>query len=144
MSQLIEVPAEDELAYIARQWILANQISEELAEVTLNRTFSDLEKLQSVLDRNILTIEHGNQVSAIGIAFGQVFINEVPGYDWWMVEDEYGRDVAVRYKDTSLLIFPESMIANRIEDNIDFTVQELFSDLKEGMANIIIENFQNS
>ena len=83
MSQLIEVSTEDELTYIARQWILANQISEELAEVSLYRAFSDLEKLQSVLDKNILTIEHGNQISAIDIAFGQVFVNEVPGYDWW-------------------------------------------------------------
>ncbi len=144
MSQSIEVPTEDELTYIARQWILANQISEELLEVSLNRTLTDLEKLQSILDKNILTIERGNQISAIGIAFGQVFVNEISGYDWWMVEDEYGRDIAIRYKDTTLLIFPESMIANRIEDNIDFTIQELFADLKNDMANIISENFQNA
>jgi hypothetical protein len=29
-------------------------------------------------------------LQALGLAFGRVFLTENPGYDWWMVEDEYG------------------------------------------------------
>jgi hypothetical protein len=144
MDKLIEVPTEEEMTYIARQWILANRMSEELSSISLDRTIKDLSGLQKILDANILTVEHSNQLSAVGIAFAQVFINEVSDYDWWMVEDEYGRDVAVRYKETSLVIFPESMISNRIEENFSFTIDGLFDDLKNDLDKIIEEHYQDA
>ena len=144
MDKLIEVPTEEEMTYIARQWILANRMSEELSSISLDRTIKDLSGLQKILDANILTVEHSNQLSAVGIAFAQVFINEVSDYDWWMVEDEYGRDVAVRYKETSLVIFPESMISNRIEENFSFTIDGLFDDLKNDLDKMIEEHYQDA
>lgn len=144
MDRLIEVPTEEEMTYIARQWILANRMSEELFSISLDRTIKDLNTLQKILDANILTVEHSSQLSAIGIAFAQVFINEVPDYDWWMVEDECGRDVAMRYKETSLVIFPESMIFNRIEDNVTFTIDELFDDLRNDLGEIIAKNYKSA
>jgi len=32
-----------------------------------------------------------------------------------MIEDEYGRDPAIGYKKTTLLVFPQTMISKRVE-----------------------------
>jgi hypothetical protein len=36
------------------------------------------------------------KLQALGIAFGKVFVENNEFYDWWMVEDEFGRDPAIR------------------------------------------------
>jgi hypothetical protein len=57
-----------------------------------------------------------------------------------MVEDEYGRDPALRYKDTTLLVFPQTMISKRIEDGEGVDVRELFDGLRERVEEIRAEN----
>jgi len=78
-------------------------------------------------------------LQALGLAFGRAFLNEFPDYDWWMVEDEHGRDPAIRYKETSLLVFPMTMISKRVEDGEPFDVGELFDGLAKQLAELIDE-----
>ena len=111
MEQSIEAPNEEELTHIAQMWIYAKDIAAEVANQCLDRSIGDLEKIQITLDKDTITKDETQKLHALGIAFGQVYVNEVSGSDWWMVEDEYGRDVCVRYKETSLLIFPHSMLS---------------------------------
>jgi hypothetical protein len=86
-------------------------------------------------------VVHASQVieQALGLAFGRAFLNEFPDYDWWMVEDEYGRDPAIRYKETSLLVFPMTMISKRVEDGEQVDVGELFDGLAKQLAELIQE-----
>jgi hypothetical protein len=56
-----------------------------------------------------------------------------------MVEDEYGRDPAIRYKETSLLVFPMTMISKRVEDGEELNVIELFDGLAKQLAELIDE-----
>jgi hypothetical protein len=56
-----------------------------------------------------------------------------------MVEDEYGRDPAIRYKETSLLVFPMTMISKRVEDGEELNVLELFDGLAKQLAELIEE-----
>lgn len=46
-----------------------------------------------------------------------------------MVEDEYGRDPAIRYKRSSLLAFPRTMLSKRVEDGESVNVVELYDGL---------------
>jgi hypothetical protein len=56
-----------------------------------------------------------------------------------MVEDQYGRDPAIRYKESSLLVFPMTMISKRVEDGEAFDVSELFDGLAKQLAELIQE-----
>ena len=117
----------------------ASQVIEQALGDDLDGTRGDLALLQRVLDQGVVEREATYTLQAFGLAFGRVFLNEFPDYDWWMVEDDFGRDAAIRYKETSLLVFPMTMISKRIEDGDPFDVSELFDGLAKQLAELIQE-----
>jgi hypothetical protein len=54
------------------------------------------------------------KLQSLGITLGDVFVQDL-GMDWVAVEDEYGRDPAVRLPGTSIILFPLTLISKRIE-----------------------------
>ena len=135
----IEPPTEKDIENIAMGVVHAGQVIEQALDEDLDGTHQDLELIQRVLDQGLVEPEATYTLQAFGLAFGRVFLNEFPDYDWWMVEDEHGRDPAIRYKETSLLVFPMTMISKRIEDGDPFDVSELFDGLAKQLAELIQE-----
>jgi hypothetical protein len=135
----IEPPTEKDIENIAMGVVHAGQVIEQALDEDLDGTHQDLELIQRVLDQGLVEPEATYTLQAFGLAFGRVFLNEFPDYDWWMVEDEHGRDPAIRYKETSLLVFPMTMISKRIEDGDPFDVCELFDGLAKQLAELIEE-----
>jgi hypothetical protein len=135
----IEAPTEKDIENIAMGVVHAGQVIEQALDEDLDGTHQDLELIQRVLDQGLVEPEATYTLQAFGLAFGRVFLNEFPDYDWWMVEDEHGRDPAIRYKETSLLVFPMTMISKRIEDGDPFDVCELFDGLAKQLAELIQE-----
>ncbi len=43
-----------------------------------------------------------------------------------VVEDEYGRDLALQYPNTSVIVFPTTMISKRVEDGRDVDVVPIY------------------
>jgi hypothetical protein len=54
-----------------------------------------------------------------------------------MVEDAYGRDPAIRFKQTRLLAIPRTMISKRIEDGESVSVADLFDGLAARLKELI-------
>jgi hypothetical protein len=135
----IEPPTEKDIENIAMGVVHAGQVIEQALDEDLDGTHQDLELIQRVLDQGLVEPEATYTLQAFGLAFGRVFLNEFPDYDWWMVEDEHGRDPAIRYKETSLLVFPMTMLSKRIEDGDPFDVPELFDGLAKQLAELIQE-----
>ena len=135
----IEPPTEKDIENIAMGVVHAGQVIEQALDEDLDGTRQDLALIQRVLDQGLVEPEATYTLQALGLAFGRAFLNEFPDYDWWMVEDEYGRDPAIRYKETSLLVFPMTMISKRIEDGEPFEVSELFDGLAKQLAELIEE-----
>jgi hypothetical protein len=137
--QKIEPPNEKDIENIAMGVVHAGQVIEQALDEDLDGTFNDLALMQRVLDQAVVEPEATYTLQAFGLAFGRVFLNQFPDYDWWMVEDEFGRDPAIRYKETSLLVFPMTMISKRMEDGDAFDVTELFDGLAKQLAELIEE-----
>jgi len=137
--QKIEPPTEKDIENIALGVVHAGQVIEQALDEDLDGTRNDLVLIQRVLDQGVVEPEATYTLQALGLAFGRAFLNEFPGYDWWMVEDEYGRDPAIRYKETNLLVFPMTMISKRVEDGEQFDVAELFDGLAKQLAALIQE-----
>lgn len=58
-----------------------------------------------------------------------------------MVEDEYGRDPAIRYKETTLLVFPQTMISKRVEAGEAVDVRVMYEGLCKQLEEIRAENY---
>lgn len=139
--QRIEAPTTADIDRIARQVIHAGALVREVTGAELTGGLGDLALIQRVLDAGQVEPEATYSLQSLGVVFGKVFIHATAHYDWWMVEDEYGRDPAIRYKDTTLLAFPQTMISKRIEDGETIDVRELFDDLRERLDQIRTENY---
>ena len=144
MDQVISVPDEEWVTYISKMWLLGSQIAKDVTGQEMDGSMEDLVRLQTVVDSGNVPIENTQELQSLGVVFGKVFVNETPDYDWWVVEDEYGKDACVRYKETSLLIFPLTMLSKRIEDGDKFDVYELFHGLRQDLERIKNENYANA
>ena len=129
--QKIEAPNDDDVKNIAEKLIHARAIAQEFTDKELNGSLDDLDIIQSMLDYGYIKDTQTYELQSLGIAFGKILIENNNGYDWWMVEDQYGRDPCVRYLETSLMSFPQTMISKRIEDGEEVDIADLYNGLVE-------------
>lgn len=136
MDQRIEAPTDSDIDRIARQLLHAESVVRDIAGCCLDGSRQDLIAIQSVLDAGAVERDATYSLQSLGMAFGKVFIEMHPGFDWWMVEDEHGRDPAIRFGKTSLLAFPQTMISKRIEDGELVDVEDLFDGLSRRLLEL--------
>ncbi|WP_339409698.1 DUF3806 domain-containing protein [Pseudomonas sp. EA_35y_Pfl2_R5] len=144
MDQVIIAPDEEWITYIAKMWLLGSHISEEITGQKMDGSMQDLDRIQAIVASGQVQIENTQELQSFGIVFGKVFVNETQDYDWWVVEDDYGKDACVRYKETSLLIFPQTMLSKRIEDGEAVDVSELFYGLRAQLELIKNESYADA
>lgn len=142
--QKIEPPNDKDIENIAMGVVHAGQVIDQALGEDLDGSQGDIALIQRVLDSGVVEREATYTLQALGLAFGRAFLNEFDDYDWWMVEDEFGRDPAIRYKETSLLVFPMTMISKRVEDGEHVDVRELFDGLAKQLAELIQEGVGDS
>lgn len=140
--QRIEAPNEADTTELAYKLIHADEILARFGGGAFDASEDDLERLQAVLDSKTIEAEARYSLESLGIAFGRIFLENHEGFDWWMVSDEIGRDPAIRYRLSSLLIFPQSMLWKRIEDGEEMDVRELYESLCEYFEEALQENPQ--
>jgi len=129
MEQLIEQPNSQDMERIATLLAMTSQMAVELGDQALDASLADLPRLQKLTDILMQADGLENQrlgLQAIGMSFGQLLANQNSDYDWWMVDDENGRDPCLRYLETNLLVFPQTLISRRVEDGEAVEVQALY------------------
>jgi Domain of unknown function (DUF3806) len=139
--QIIVAPAEDDITSIARALIHADNVCKETLGIGLDGTRADLDRIQQIVDSGLVAREATYTLQALGMAFGKVFVTENSGYDWWMVQDEYGRDPAIRYQLTTLLAFPRTMLSKRMEDGESIDVSELYDQLRGRLSELVDDGY---
>jgi hypothetical protein len=72
------------------------------------------------------------KLQSLGVTFGDI-LAQMLGLEWVMVEDDHGRDPALRVPGTSILVHPLTAISKRIECGENVDVAEL---LKQFARNI--------
>ena len=82
--------------------------------------------LRALLDAAKFSPEQTYELQSMGIVLGDVFVQDM-GFHWVIVEDEYGRDPALKFKDTSVILFPLTMISKRIERGETVDVFDLYN-----------------
>ncbi len=82
--------------------------------------------IRTVLQAGIFTKEQTYELQCLGVVLGDAFVQEL-GMEWIMVEDEHGRDPAVRMPKTTVILYPLTMISKRVERGEQVDVFDLFN-----------------
>jgi hypothetical protein len=70
--------------------------------------------LRALLTAKVFKANQTYELQSMGVVLGDVFVQDM-GFSWVMVSDEQGRNPAVRYRDTSVVLYPLTMISKRVE-----------------------------
>lgn len=97
-----------------------------------------LRVIQAILDNGWIAEHETWKLQSLGVAFGDALVQEVPELSWVAVDDEFGRDPALRWLKTNTLAFPLTAISKRVEDGIAVNIYQMFGEfqkaIKEALA----------
>lgn len=99
-----------------------------------------LRLISTILDNGWVEKDETWKLQSLGVAFGDALEQEIDSLHWAAVEDEYGRDPALQWRDTTTLVFPLTAISKRVEDNVEVEVEEMFA----GFQKAIVEAVRNA
>ena len=85
-----------------------------------------LATIRALLNANVFKPDQTYELQCLGIVLGDACVQQME-MEWIMVEDEYGRDPAVRMPGTSIIVFPLTMISKHIERGETVDVFEMFN-----------------
>jgi hypothetical protein len=102
---------------------------------SLTKTVADLPILQHLIDDSAFNKTQTYELQSLGVAFGDVLASELP-LRWVMVTDEYGTDLTLRFKATTVQINALTMISKRIEKDEKVNLSELLRITREQLARL--------
>jgi len=129
-------PSNDDYTALAKRWLSISNLVKEDYGYQLDQSIEDLGYLQKVIDDGSIDAQNRYATECLGIAFGRVLASNEEGMDWWVVVDDFGRDIVIRYKDTTLQLDAMHMIGKRLEDGIQVDVRELYDGLMEKVKEV--------
>ncbi|MDR1849500.1 MAG: DUF3806 domain-containing protein [Zoogloeaceae bacterium] len=134
--QTITAPTSEDLARIEEQrdWVRGHYTPE--AQHKYETMENKLVLLQTILDNGWIEKSETWKLQSLGITLGDALAQEL-GMEWVMVEDEYGRDPALRLSGTTIVLFPLTMISKRIERGEEVIVTELFDVLCDSVRDTV-------
>lgn len=92
---------------------------------TYQEVSGKLGTIQSILDSKTFRPNQTYELQCLGIVLGDAFVQKSK-MEWAMVEDESGRDPAVRLPGTTIIVFPLTMVSKRVERGERVDVVDLF------------------
>jgi len=110
--QRIESPTAEDLSQIENQrdWVRGH------FEPSAQHQYVEYDQKLRLLDTMNGWIEPHEtlKLQCLGITLGDALVQRC-GFEWVVLEDEYGRDPALRLPGTSVIVFPLTMISKRVE-----------------------------
>jgi hypothetical protein len=93
---------------------------------SLSGTQRDIPCLQRILDSGPYTDSAEEELIALGTTLGDL-LGRALGMTWVRFTNEQGDDLALRYADTSIVIFPRDMIIKRVENDEQPDIQHIYT-----------------
>ena len=99
----------------------------------LHQKRSDLELLSRLVAEHKLENADKKTLQALGVALGDVFLNEHKKLRWQVYEDTAGSSHAICLAETEHCIFPITMISRRVEAGFSPDVEALYNETLKNM-----------
>lgn len=115
-------PTEADIDYLALRWLALGRYAWEQLGREFVKSERDLDVLQLLADAYVGDKAPDTLSESLGVGLGRTVIACIPGFDWTVVDDEFGRDIALRFGATSLVANVIGMVVKRFEsgEHIDF------------------------
>jgi hypothetical protein len=115
-----------------QQKLIADEVKRRYG-VPLTGGLGDLEALQCLINDRVYSADQTYELQSIGLCVGEVMFHQL-GFHWIMVEDEYGRDPAIRlFGETSIIVFPLTMISKRVERGETVDLRDLYGQTQKAL-----------
>jgi Domain of unknown function (DUF3806) len=101
----------------------------------------DIYALDQLMERKPWRIDDTEFWQAAGLKLGLLLRNEISGFHWVIVKDDDGRDPALRYSKTSVLVYPRAMLAKRLQTREEFTAASLFDQVIETVEVMVRQGY---
>lgn len=126
MEQSIRPATEVDRDRIAAQTAaVLGMLRSRFGDVQLRHTENDLRLLQRLQDEGGLRAGQEQELEAVGIVFGEVLAARTP-FRWITVEWQGERSLGLQYPGTTVIVFPGSMIAKRVNRGERVEFEPLF------------------
>lgn len=117
--------ASDQQRLEAQRAVVLGYVAEE-SRGSLQHVAGKLGLIRALLEARVFRPDQTHALQSLGVVLGDALVQQVAGAEWAMVEDEHGRDPAVRIVGTSILLFPLTMVSKRVEAGDEVDVFDLF------------------
>ena len=98
--------------------------------------------LQGILKEGYYQKHETAELQTLGYSLGEL-LNELLGTHWVKVTDDKGTDYAIRYKDSSILFFPVTMISKRIERGETVDIEFLLGQSSDQLHEILYDELSD-
>ncbi|MDN3657232.1 DUF3806 domain-containing protein [Ferruginibacter paludis] len=119
-----------------RNWVKDHYTPEAINEY--NTISGKLTLLDTILQSNWIEKDETYKLQSLGITLGDILVQEM-SFVWIEVDDEFGKSPALQLPDTTLILYPLTMISKRIEAGEDVDIYELYNGLKEKINEVKFE-----
>jgi hypothetical protein len=123
--QKIEAMSEDDATHAEKQRNWVRDHYEDGSKHLYDTLEGKLRLLETILREKWIEPHETWKLQSLGITFGDALAQKLE-MKWVAVEDEYGRNPALRYPGTTVIAFPLTTISKRIERGEIVDVRELF------------------
>ena len=106
--------------------VVERYLGDEDSREKYKTTVGKVGTIHAILQGHVFKPEETHELQCLGIVLGDAFVQE-KGMEWVIVEDEHGRDPAIRLPKTSIILFPITMISKRVERGEEVDVFDLFN-----------------
>lgn len=136
MPATIEPPGPADLLKSQRQREQVESLARRRLGVSLHEgVLGDLDVLQRLFDERAVAPDDEFGQQSLGVVLGDVMARNL-GLEWVVVDDEQGRSRALRYRDTTSLFFPITMISKRARHDERISVRALYDDVANAVERL--------
>jgi len=119
-----------------RDWVRNHYTPESIAGYETVK--GKLKLLDTILKSHWIEKHETAKLQSLGITLGDIIVQEM-NFTWIEVEEENETDPALLLPDTTLILFPMTMISKRIEKDESFDIYEFYEKLKEDVSKIKLQ-----
>ena len=123
----------------AKREVVRSYIDLETSEAIFSTPEGKMQAIDSILGAGIIAKEDTARLECLGTILGDVFVDDL-GFHWVVVDDEIGRDFAIMYKETGVVVYPLTLISKRIQKGDTVDVYSLY----HGLVKQVQERVKNS
>jgi hypothetical protein len=119
-------PGAMDIEFMAQQRARIDELARfNLGQQLRGEKATDLNILQTLLDRGLVGPDQSLELQAMGVVMGDLLAAELD-MDWVIYEDRYGRSRALKLSNSENYLFPITMISRRAEVGATVQVAQIY------------------